>query len=203
MLLNFCYTGRIVLTAHNALPIIRAAAVLKMPDAMSICFEYITTQLNASNCVHYLDCSRNQKSFESFHKFVQKYAVEHFDEILEHESFNLLSAHDLSEFLRNDNLSIHSEENLFRALTKWHKKDPKNRQSAMKDMLPLIRYGDLSKKVCMQSTTIDLSISVFKSTEKSYIKYSFSFLSSSAKQSNRRLRNLVAEIYCSMCYIGV
>lgn len=137
-----------VLTKHNALPVARAAEVLNVSDAIPTCLKYIMTQLNASNCVHYLVHSRD---IEALHKFVIKYAIEHFGEIIQHDSFDLLGANDLSDFLRNDNLTIDSEEILFHALTKWYKQDPNNRQSAIKDMLPLIRYGDFSREVCMQS----------------------------------------------------
>lgn len=76
--------------------------------------------------------------------------VKPFSEIIANESFVLLSAEELSEYLRKDDLAIDSEEILFHVLTKWYKHDAINRQGAVKEMLPLIRFGDLSPEVCVQ-----------------------------------------------------
>lgn len=146
-LIGFCYTGRMVLTMHNVLPIAKAAASLLIQNAMSLCFKYITTQLNAANCIHYFIGARD--IFPVFQNYLKSYAVEHFGEIVDNESMVLLSADELSAFLRRDNLPIDSQETLFNALMKWYRHDVNNRQDAMKDMLPLIRYGDLTSKVCV------------------------------------------------------
>lgn len=134
-----------LLTVDNALPIAKAAALLKIPNAMSSCLRYMSAQLNASNCIQFLVDSRD--TTQNFQKFVKLYAVQHFAEIVKSESMVLLSADEMSEFLRNDNLMVDSEEIVFRALTKWYRHDANDRQGATKEMLRLIRFGDLSPLV--------------------------------------------------------
>lgn len=148
-LIRFCYNGRMLITLQNVLPIAEAAVLLKMQDALLLCFQYMKTQLNASNCIQCLFGSRNIGLV--FQQFIKKYVVEHFAEVIANKLFIQLSADELHEFLRNNDLKIDSEETLFRALTKWYRHDAINRQSAIKEMLPLIRFGNLSPEVCIQS----------------------------------------------------
>lgn len=157
-LIRFCYSGEMVLTEQNAPQIAITATLLKMWNAMSMYFKYISTQLNVSNSIRYLAASRYIGL--AYENVATKYVVEHFTEIIEDKSFVLLNTNELSEFLRIEDLPIDSEEYLFRALMKWYRHDTFNRQGAMKDMLPLIRFGDFSPEVCIQSLNQMYKISI-------------------------------------------
>lgn len=138
ILVDFAYTGKAQVTQENVQVLLPAANLLQLNRVKEICCHFLSQQLHSSNC---LGISKFAEAYscQSLTKKSRKYVQDHFQEVIQHEEFLLLSASQLTELLRDDNLNVVSEQVVFEAVLSWIKHKLQDRISLLGKLLQYVR----------------------------------------------------------------
>lgn len=138
-LLEFAYTGVIIITKDNLQDVLEAAAHLQFSEVLHFCSQYLKDEMTIENCLHFLKmaelydlagCKRETKAF----------ILENFIPVAQSDDFKDLSLEMFCDFLADDRLRALSELDVFRVALKWLKKHPE-REAVAKSVLGSVRYG--------------------------------------------------------------
>ena len=138
-LLEYAYTGHMVISSDNLQDVMEAAAHLQFNEVLRFCAKYLKDELTIDNCLHFLkmaelydlmDCKQETKTF----------ILQNFVPVAQNEDFKDLSLDMLCDFLADDHLHAQTELEVFQVAVKWITKHP-DRQTVAKSVLELIRYG--------------------------------------------------------------
>jgi len=96
--LEFIYTGHVTLDEHNVVPLIHAAAIFGIEDLRELCLTRFGAVVTIQNVVSLLLVadSHNENQLKLS---CQRFIMEHYNEMLLHESFKLLIAPENAELL--------------------------------------------------------------------------------------------------------
>lgn len=138
-LLEYAYTGTIVINDGNLQDVLEAADHLQFTEVLSFCAKYLRDEMTVDNCLHFLrmaemyglsECKRETKNF----------ILENFVPVAHNEDFKGISGELFCEFLSDDRLKAQSELEVFKIALTWLENS--SRQSDLtKKILGLIRYG--------------------------------------------------------------
>lgn len=80
MLVNFCYTGNIVMCEENIEKLLATACLLQFDVVVTTCCEFIANKLDSTNCLD-ISLYAEQRSLESLQEKAIDYACRHFKEV--------------------------------------------------------------------------------------------------------------------------
>uniref|UniRef100_T1JLZ1 BTB domain-containing protein n=1 Tax=Strigamia maritima TaxID=126957 RepID=T1JLZ1_STRMM len=122
-ILEFIYSGEIIIGEDNVEDLLQAADLLLMSDLKELCFDYLEQCIAPPNCLGILEfterftCPRvNFKANEVLNNC--------FSEVSLSEEFLLLNEERLTRILQRHNLSVPSEEVVLAALMRWISNNP-------------------------------------------------------------------------------
>ncbi|VDN24649.1 unnamed protein product, partial [Gongylonema pulchrum] len=145
-LIEFCYTGEIVIAEFNVQSILPAACLLQLSEIQDVCCEFLKKQLDPTNCLGiraFADthaCRDLMRIADKFtHQNFQVFplslyflqskftaysdngfeicaARKVFQEVSRNEEFILLPLNQLIDLISSEELNVHSEETVFRAV---------------------------------------------------------------------------------------
>jgi len=137
-LLNFSYTGKLVITGANVRSLMLSAAFLQSNAVLSACAEYLMARLSSENVLDTESFAESLGCFllvTSCQKFIKKFFVQ----VVQSEEFLGLSLEKLSALVSEDELDVTSEEVVFKAVLTWVKHDPELRSEALPQLLSCVR----------------------------------------------------------------
>ncbi|KAF0717140.1 ring canal kelch, partial [Aphis craccivora] len=109
LLINYIYTGEIIITEGNVKVLLSAANFLKLDYVKNVCVEFLQTQLDASNCLGIKafavlnDCMELSKSS-------QTYIKDRFLEVVNHDEFLSLSSVEVIKLISCNDIFVQLEE---------------------------------------------------------------------------------------------
>ena len=136
-LLDYGYTGTIVINDANLQDVLEAAAHLQFMEVLSFCAQYLRDELTIDNCLHFLkmaelyelsECKRETKNF-----ILQNYVP-----VAQNEDFKNVSSDLFCEFLTDDKLRAQSELEVFKVALGWLESNPPDMELT-KRVLSLLR----------------------------------------------------------------
>ncbi|XP_038656114.1 kelch-like protein 29 isoform X1 [Scyliorhinus canicula] len=138
MLLEFVYTGSLIINSGNAKTLLEAASKFQFRTFCKVCVSFLEKQLTATNCLGILAMAEAMHCNE-LHNMAKAYALQNFPEVTTQDEVLNVSKDDLIAFLSNDNLNTKAEELVYEAVIKWIKKDPTNRTQHVSELLAVVR----------------------------------------------------------------
>ncbi|XP_048453078.1 kelch-like protein 29 [Rhincodon typus] len=138
MLLEFVYTGSLIINSGNAKTLLEAASKFQFRTFCKVCVSFLEKQLTANNCLGILAMAEAMQCNE-LHNMAKAYALQNFPEVTTQDEVLNVSKDDLIAFLSNDNLNTKAEELVYEAVIKWIKKDPINRTQHLSELLAVVR----------------------------------------------------------------
>ncbi|KAK3712038.1 hypothetical protein QZH41_008375 [Actinostola sp. cb2023] len=129
-MVDYFYSGKIEISEHNVQDVLHIASLLQVHAVQKACCEFLKRQLSPENCI-------------------EEYARNHFIEVVQGEEFMEMSSRQLARLVREDELSVHSEERVFEAVMAWIKYDHEGRQEYAADVLKHVRFPLLSAEFLM------------------------------------------------------
>ncbi|XP_041043240.1 kelch-like protein 29 [Carcharodon carcharias] len=138
MLLEFVYTGSLIINSGNAKTLLEAASKFQFRTFCKVCVSFLEKQLTATNCLGILAMAEAMQCNE-LHNMAKAYALQNFPEVTTQDEVLNVSKDDLIAFLSNDNLNTKAEELVYEAVIKWIKKDPTNRTQHLSELLAVVR----------------------------------------------------------------
>lgn len=149
MIVDFCYTGRINLTAENVGNMLAIASSVQLDFLEEKCRQFYDDHLNVNNSLATLLIA-DKYSYSALRKRALEFVCEAFETIPSTEIQNF--HHSLvGELLKQSNINA-TEEVIFNRLLEWFNKSEIDRTEHMPDLLKLIRLKHFSPWVKSIST---------------------------------------------------
>ncbi|KXJ24275.1 Kelch-like protein 17 [Exaiptasia diaphana] len=137
-ILNFIYTGEIVLDWSNVELILQGANLMLVQSVKDACCRFLESRLNVSNCLGIQTFSETYACHDLWH-IASNYIHMNFIHVSESDEFLHMSVKNLSCLLSSDDISIESEEKVYESLVRWINYDLPNRKVYFPELLELIR----------------------------------------------------------------
>lgn len=137
-LVQYCYTGTIELREDTVETLLATACLLQLTAVVTACCSFLAKQLHPSNCLGFA-LFAEQQSCNTLLKLASAYTYHHFMQVCKNQEFFQLSAEQLANLLKSDDLNVTSEEEVFYSLMEWVQHDAANREKDVPDLLSLIR----------------------------------------------------------------
>ncbi|XP_037535400.1 kelch repeat and BTB domain-containing protein 12 [Nematolebias whitei] len=123
LLLNYMYTSHLPLTNANVQGISIAAFLLQMDEVFTLCQQYMTENMDASNCLGVYYFARDLGA-EELADHAQRFLRQHFVQVCKSEEILDLEAHQLGKLLSSDGLNVTREETILDVVLQWVKHSP-------------------------------------------------------------------------------
>ncbi|XP_008184158.2 ring canal kelch homolog isoform X4 [Acyrthosiphon pisum] len=138
LLVDYIYTGEIMVTKENVQALLSAANVLQLDYVNDICAEFLQKQVDSSNCIRI-------KAFADLHNCTkllsssEAYIKQNFLEVAKGEDFLSLSSEDLVKLISSNDLAVPFEEKVFECVMKWVKHDSDHRIDFLSKLMEHVR----------------------------------------------------------------
>uniref|UniRef100_A0A3P8VRX6 Intracisternal A particle-promoted polypeptide n=1 Tax=Cynoglossus semilaevis TaxID=244447 RepID=A0A3P8VRX6_CYNSE len=143
VLLDFIYTGLIIVTVENVQELMIAADMLQLNEVVSVCGEFLKGHMDPSNCVGIFQFLEQIACLDML-EFTENYIHVHFLEVCVTEEFRGLSKDQLVKLLRSEELRIEDEYQVFTAAMDWVLHDVPKRKKNVVEVLEPVRFPLLS-----------------------------------------------------------
>lgn len=146
LLLEYLYTGRVILTSDNIMDLLSAVDQYNVNELRAKCYEFLVNRLDKNNvCTMLIEAQQGKYKFNCDEliscclKFIEKFA----QEVVQSETFLELQERVLLEMIQSDNLVI-DELELFKGVIRWglykKKKTKKTLYETVSKLIPHIRF---------------------------------------------------------------
>nr|VZI24633.1 unnamed protein product [Spirometra erinaceieuropaei] len=117
-LIQYVYTGQLEVTQTNAMAIVMFAKMMKLSDLENWGVQFMANRVNLENLATTWDFARSS-NMGSLMETCINLMQEQFMDFVSSDLFVRLPADTVLTLLRNDNLSVDSEETVFEAISSW------------------------------------------------------------------------------------
>ncbi|XP_036831941.1 kelch-like protein 29 isoform X1 [Oncorhynchus mykiss] len=138
LLLEFVYTGSLVIDSANARTLLEAANKFQFNTFCRVCVSFLEKQLTVGNCLGVLAMAEAMRCTE-LHNMAKAFALQNFPEVAGQEEILCVSKEDLVAYLSNDSLTTKAEELVYETAIKWIKQDPTARVQHVSELLAVVR----------------------------------------------------------------
>uniref|UniRef100_A0A3Q1J0T8 BTB domain-containing protein n=1 Tax=Anabas testudineus TaxID=64144 RepID=A0A3Q1J0T8_ANATE len=138
LLLEFVYTGSLVIDSANAKTLLEAANKFQFNTFCKVCVSFLEKQLTAANCLGVLAMAEAMSCTE-LHNMAKAFALQNFPEVAGQEEILSVSKEDLVAYLSNDSLNTKAEELVYETVIKWIKQDSNSRVQHLSELLAVVR----------------------------------------------------------------
>lgn len=150
-LVEFAYTGEIVIMESNVQSLLPAASLLQVGSVREACCAFLLGQLHPSNCLGIRSFADTHACRDLLGKS-HRYALHHFREVAHTDEFLMLPLSQVEDLISSDELNVTSEELVYEATVAWIKHDLPEREKYLGKLLqhcrlPLMRREFLLSKV--------------------------------------------------------
>jgi len=153
-LINYAYTGKIVISTNNVQNLMMGASFLQLTRVRDACAEFLQMRLTPQNVLgirHFAESLGCLNLVLASEKYIQK----SFKAVAESEEFMGISVEHMCELISRDELNIDTEEIVFTAVMRWIKYDVLTRsvylpKLLVKVRLPLLTPQFLADKVASE-----------------------------------------------------
>lgn len=149
-LINYAYTGQVLVTIDNVQDLLPAAGILQLKDLKEACCAFLSDHMDTTNCL-------GIKQFADLHscpellKKANRFILRKFIDITVHEEFLQLPEPVLKELLDNNHLHVDSEMQVYQAFVAWVNYDLPTRASYAFNLLDSIRVALIPQEFWVQA----------------------------------------------------
>ncbi|CAF1598180.1 unnamed protein product [Didymodactylos carnosus] len=108
LIINFIYSSKIILNDKNVLALLTCSSCLQIDALLDICISYLGDHLHTSNCIGLLLFGKHYQC-KQLEIIAQNYIYNHFEDVVRNEEFLNLTAIDLHNVIKNDELKVSCE----------------------------------------------------------------------------------------------
>lgn len=102
------------------------------------CCEYMKAHFHPTNCLAVRTFAESHNRVDLM-DMADRYACEHFTEVVECEDFTCVSPQHLRTLLSSSELNIHSETQVYNAAVKWLKSNPQHHEAWLDQIMSQVR----------------------------------------------------------------
>ena len=152
-MVSFAYTGRLQVLPGGSAPnnLLQATRLLQVLAAEKACCEFLASGLDANNCGD-IALMAEHFSCTGLLARVEHYLRSRFAEVVDGSGLLQLPLHLFSSLVSSDRL-VTPEDLVYRGVLRWVKHDLTARKRALGQLLPLVRFGQLSQDAMAELKT--------------------------------------------------
>ncbi|CAF4621059.1 unnamed protein product [Rotaria sp. Silwood1] len=154
LLIEFCYTSRIIVDEKNVQMLLPAACILQIEEVQITCCEFLQKQLDPSNCLG-IRAFADTHSCQELLRIADRYAQQHFTDVKESEEFLCLPINQLIDIISSDELNMTSEEDVFNAVMQWISCDLQQRKQYLPKILEHVRFPLMNARFLVNTVSSD------------------------------------------------
>lgn len=148
-LIQFAYTAEVDINELNVCYLLPAATMFQMNHVVEACAVFLEHQLDPSNCIGIADFARDHGCLELEGK-ARKFIRKHFCEVIHSDEFLVLSPCQMINLVKQDELNIQCESEVFKAVIRWVEHAPDKRLEILEGLLSSVRLNFLSPQFLEQ-----------------------------------------------------
>ncbi|XP_028822781.1 kelch-like protein 24, partial [Denticeps clupeoides] len=148
--LQYVYTGRASITTTNVQSVFETSSLFQILTLRDACAKFLEEQLDPCNCLGFRRFA-NTHCLNQLSNSCRTYALQNFEEVIQHEEFLDLYKEELEEYMASDELTIGKEEMVFEAAMLWVCHRESERKSMLKDLLQHVRLPLLHPNYFVQT----------------------------------------------------
>ena len=137
-LIEFAYTSEIHVSEMNVCSLLPAATMFQMTDVIEACCTFLEQQLDANNCIGIGDFAQMHGCSDLYVK-ARSFTYENFSDVSQHEEYLTLSAPQVKQVIKRDELNVRCESEVYGAIIRWVRSDMKTRAVKLEDLLCGVR----------------------------------------------------------------
>ncbi|XP_008179322.1 kelch-like protein 2 [Acyrthosiphon pisum] len=151
-LVDYIYTGEIVLTEYNVKVMIPAVNILQLQEVKAACCDFLQKQLSFTNCI----CIYSLADLHSCTELLtssELYIQQHFADVVVGNEFLFLSSEQIDKLIGSNELEVPSEEKVgkvFENVIRWVKHDLGSRKCILPKLMEHVRLPLTSKKYILK-----------------------------------------------------
>ncbi|XP_001948331.2 kelch-like protein 2 isoform X1 [Acyrthosiphon pisum] len=144
VLVNFIYTGKIVINEENVRDLLSAANLLQLQEVKEACCNFLQSQLCSTNCFS-INAIADLHSCTELLTSSELYIHQHFSEAADGDEFLSLSSEEVIKLISSDKLIVPSEEKVFESVIRWVKHELGTRKCILPQLMKHVRLPLASK----------------------------------------------------------
>lgn len=169
LLINYCYAGKIQINEENVERILSTACLFQISSVVTACCNFLGKQLHFSNALGFVMFA-DQQNCNDLYQLSLDFVESNFMEVYQRsEEFLQMDVEQITKLLRNENLNVNSEEDVFKALKRWIN-HTENRIEHLPALLQLVKLPQLSstfiadnvEELCLTIETQKMLIEAYK-----------------------------------------
>ncbi|XP_053602255.1 kelch-like ECH-associated protein 1B isoform X1 [Plodia interpunctella] len=137
-LVYFMYTGKVRITEVTVCQLLPAATMFQISNVIEACCAFLERQLDPSNAIGIANFAEQHGCAELKQK-ANNFIERHFTQVCQEEEFLQLTAPELINLVRKDELNVGEEREVYNAVISWVKYDEDRRHSRMEHILKAVR----------------------------------------------------------------
>lgn len=145
-LVEYCYTGRITINANNVNDLLGAGTMYRFVELMPKCSETYAQIMDAKNCLS-ISATADRYNLKDLHEKANKFACEHFMDVMKYDEFLGLTAEELLKWLKSEDIVYDNEDDILNGITKWVQSEVGGRRGLYKNLISYVKLLELSKNV--------------------------------------------------------
>ncbi len=142
-LLDFLYTGELVLCTEEAQDLLSACHLLGYSCLVEHCCHFMARHLDVSNCLR-LELLASLYGLETLRKAAHECAERHFTEVVASRDFLEAPTSQLLSYLSSDTVDVPSEDFMWKATLLWASHDVEARRTELALLLEHLRWPHIS-----------------------------------------------------------
>ena len=174
-LIDFMYSGKIIIDSKNALRLLAAADYLQMGEVKMYCAEFLHDILIPSTYFTVL-CAANLYRLESLQNQIYDLISSNFDEIVQAEDSWSMSETDIQSCISKLDRAQVKETSVYQAIVKWTKLDEDARAKHFPKLFQLVQLDKLPRKFLQETVSSEDLVSENLSCQKSVMSCLFAVL---------------------------
>ena len=142
-ILKSVYTTKICFTKENISDILHGASLMLFPGVISAAARYVQQSITMQNCFWFRKLA-NAHSLDSLKEEITRFFLVNFEKASTYSEFLNLTSNELVKIVASDDLLIKKEENVFKVIVKWVRKDVEGRKEDFPSLFKHVRIHCVS-----------------------------------------------------------
>lgn len=143
LLINYAYTSEIIINKENVQCLLSASNLLEILPVKEACGQYLEQHMDDTNCIG-IHCFAEAHACHELQKKSKDYTLKHFCSVSLQEEYLQLSKDKLIEFLKDEDLNVNSEEQVYYSAVRWLDYNSEGRKSDFDKVLEHVRLPLIS-----------------------------------------------------------
>ena len=161
--LKYIYTGNVAVTKENAHDLVAVADYLLLPGMKTLACDVLEENITIENCIfNYYFANKYQCLV--FMEESSEFITSNFSSVMKTDDFLKLDIAQVMKWVSSDDVTVSSEEEIFKGIVKWVSQKKSERESNFAELLSQVRLKSVSRKFLFNELVNEELVATSKET---------------------------------------